>query len=156
MNKSILLSIIFCCNLAFAKCPYQSQVEYMWEKIVYARQIEPCGGYLPENVKEFLTSSACQMTRGESLLLAFYPTDCGFDYFVDNTDRFFDVKEFFTLVKELDLKIIFCCPQRHLAEFQSQEEIKKFIADTFCANLNREEVPLRFPTKIILAEIQKN
>ena len=150
-----MLSLIFCCNLAFANCSYKSQVEYIWNKVSHERKIDTPAGYLPQNMTEFLTSSAAVMEEGDRLLLAFYPTECGFDYLVKETDQFTDMQEFFTLVQELDFKIIFCCPQRHLAQFENQEQIQAFVQKSFQTDLNREDPPLRFPTKIVLAELVK-
>jgi len=155
MNKSALLSLIFCCNIAFANCSYQSHVEYLWNKVSHERQIDSTAGFLPQDVKEFLTSSASVMEEGDRLLLAFYPTECGFDSLVSNKDRFTDLKEFYPLVHELGFKVIFCMPQHHLAQFEEAEQIKDFVCNTFHSDLSEEDPPLRFPTKIVLAELQK-
>lgn len=155
MNKAAFLTLIFCCQFAFAECPYQSQVKYLWDKMSYERKISSNKGFLPENVKEFLISSAQETKSGERVLLAFYPTECGFDYLSKETHQFVDMQEFFDAVQETGFKIIFCYPQRHFAQFQDEQQIKEYIQNTFRTALSKENPPTHFPSKIILAELQK-
>jgi|GEM_PF-2604967 len=155
MNKLVLLSIVLSCNLAFAKCSYKSQIEYLWSQATYQKQNASPDGFLPQDVKEFLAVSAETMQEGDRLILAFYPTQCGFDTIAEGTHAFMEMQEFYSMATELGYKIIYCAPERHFAEFQSHEELEAFMQNTFSTRLDREETPLRVPTKIIFAELQK-
>ena len=153
MNKSIFITLILACNLAFANSLYQSKIEYLWNKFSYERQIDTPEGFLPLSVTELLETKAEEMEAGERLLLAFYPTGSGFDYLSDGS--FTDMEEFFPYVRELGFKIHFCCPQKHIAEFKDENELKSFSKDVLSVEITREEAPLCFPTKLVIAELIK-
>ncbi|MDN3506190.1 MAG: hypothetical protein P0S96_03070 [Simkaniaceae bacterium] len=154
MNKLFLLSLIFSCNLAFANCSYSSQLKYLWDKACYEKSAAT-KEFLPQNLEEFLTSSAEKLKEGDKLILAFYPTQCGFDTIAEETHAFTEMQEFYSMVTELGYKVVYCAPERHFAEFESHEELESFMQTTFSTHLDREETPLRVPTKIIFVELQK-
>jgi len=153
MNKSIFITLVLCCNLAFANSLYQSKIEYLWNKFSYERQIDTPEGFLPLNVKEFLETKSRELEAGERLLLAFYPTGSGFDYLSDGS--FTEMDEFLLYIKELGFKIHFCCPQKHIAEFKELKELETFSRDVLNVEIIREDAPLRFPTKLVIAELIK-
>lgn len=153
MNKSIFITLVFCCNLAFANSLYQSKIEYLWNKFSYERQIDTPEGFLPLNVKEFLEKKANELEPGDKLLLAFYPTGSGFDYLSGST--FTEMEEFLPYVSELGFKIHFCCPQKHVAEFKDLKELEAFSEEILNIEITREDAPLRFPTKLVIAELIK-
>lgn len=155
MNKSLLLISIFCCQIAFANCPYQSQMKFLWEKLSYERKIDSKKGYLPANIKEFLHSTRQHAKKGERVLIAFYPKECGFDHLATETSRFVELGDFIQEVDKAGFKIIYCLPRRHLACFEGKEQIDLFLKNTFATHLNRENPPTKFFSKLVIAELEK-
>lgn len=155
MNKAALLISIFCCQIAFANCPYQSQMKFLWEKLSHERKIDSKNGYLPSNIKEFLHTSRLQTKAGERLLIAFYPKECGFDYLAEETSRFIDIGDFLQEADRNGFKIIYCLPKRHLVEFQDKDQVIAFLNHTFSTRLIRENPPTKFFSKLVIAELEK-
>ncbi|NGX37590.1 MAG: hypothetical protein K1000chlam2_00746 [Chlamydiae bacterium] len=151
--KKALLSLIFCCNLAFAACPYEDQLNYFWEDVVHKRQAAK-SVFLPKDIKTLLEESAKEMKGGEHLLLGFFPQDCGFDQYT--CGDFIDMREFSQTIEALQFEVFFCLPQRHLVRFKHPAEMQAFIKKMFNTNIPLEEVPLQFPTKFFIVELILN
>ena len=145
--RLLTLALIFCFNVVFATTPYEGVLRELWDKISYERQIDDDRGFLCQDIKGLLE------TTDERALIFFFPQKCGFDRLTNK--NFIELEEFFDLAQSYGFEISYCSSQRHLVSFKDREEMAEFVRDLFGAELVEGEIPLYFPSKIIIAEVVK-
>lgn len=153
MKKIVLILLIFYCNIASASTSYEATLRELWEKVVTERDIEYSEGFLCQDIKSFFERAVDELEPGEKTLIFFYPKNCRFDRLVADSNLFIEYEEFFDLAEDYGFQISYFTSQRHLVSFQDREEMEDFVESAFQSELNREEVPLYFPSKIIIAEL---
>lgn len=141
MKRIIHILLIFYSTFAFAEAPLKE----LWDKISYERGIEGERGFLCRDVKAFFEKA------GEKELIFFYPKGCGFDHLTSG--EFLELEEFFELAEAYGYEITYCSSQRYLVSFEDRDEMEEFVRDTFGTELKEGDVPLYFPSKIIIAEL---
>ncbi len=153
MKNSLLVSLILVCSTVFATTSYEERMVHLWEGIVVKCEAKNRGGFLPEDMQFFLETTAEELQPGDTILVSFYPNRSGFDQIVEDPSAFLKLKDFFTLVEEAGFQVESCQPQRHFAFFETLEQMQEFVWKRFGTVLKGEDIPLKIPTKIVLAKL---
>jgi hypothetical protein len=144
--RLLTLIIIFYCNIIFATTPYEGMLKELWDKVSYEAGIDDERGFLAQDIQEFLEN-----TEGKALLF-FFPKKCGFDFLTNK--KFIELEDFFDLAQEHGFEISYCSSQRHLVSFKDREEMEEFVRDVFGTELIEGEIPLYFPSKIMITILE--
>ncbi len=150
MKRIIAILTIFYCGVMSAQAPYQCMLKELWDKVSIEKEIATEQGFLSQDIKTFFEDAP------ERALIFFFPKGCGFDRLVCDEEQFIDLEEFFELAESYGYSVPYCNSQRHLVSFESREEMAEFVCDVFGSELIEEEVPLFFPSRLIIAELSKN
>lgn len=148
MKRVLSILTIFYCAIASAATPYESMLEELWEKVSSDTMIESDEGFLCQDLKEFF-----KQAKGDALIF-FFPKNCGFDRFVEKDGKFISMKHFFKLAKKYGYEVEYCSSQRHLVSFESRCEMTEFAREVFNSDLIDDEVPLYFPSRVIIAVLK--
>lgn len=153
MKSLLFLILLTSLNFGFTQSLYERKVEEIWREVATYRKMDPREGFLIVDRETFFSEAEIKLSKGERMLICFYPKGSGFEYLVEDDGSFIEIKEFFSQIRERGFKVNFCMPYRHMASFENIEELKEFISKTFHTTLKEGKTPLFFPTKIVILEM---
>jgi len=145
MKRIIAILTIFYCAVATASTSYESMLEQLWDQVSTDMMLDQDRGFLSQDIHSFFEGEPSDR------LIFFFPKGSIFDQMVSDDRGFIDLEDFFEIADEYGYELSYCSSQRHLVSFKNRDEIEHFVKKVFNSELIEEEIPLYFPSKLIIA-----